>query len=89
MSGYDKKHNTKFLCGKHIYTENLGSKVCFYKNENSGPGAQKYRSNEDGHASPVMKRRSLALQCHNCHFSSSRRAIYDSCPFWPTTYGQS
>ena len=45
------------------------------QNDSCGPGAQQYCSNEDGHASPVMKRRSLALQGHNCHFSSLRRAM--------------
>ena len=34
----------------------------------SGPGAQQYCSIEDGHASPVMKRRSLVLQGHYCQF---------------------
>ena len=45
------------------------------QNESCYPGAQQYCSNEDGHASPVMKRRSLALQGYNCHFSSLRRAM--------------
>ena len=38
------------------------------RNDSSGPGAQQYCSNEDGHASPVMKRRSLVLQGHYCQF---------------------
>ena len=36
--------------------------------DSSGPGAQQYCSNEDGHASPVMKRRWLVLQGHYCQF---------------------